>query len=589
MPGSRNPRYAFLTVAALVTVASVAGGAAGQEADTTGAGQQVAPQDSAPADTVPPPVFPTFPAVASRSPGLAAEWGLPQLLATGDLSLADLFEFGPHLDPLRAGFLEGPHVGVFAGGGAGSLGYDIEGYRFAPLLGGALDLNLPSLVELQRVRLIRVPGGYRASGEAYRNERSEPYSRIEAGTGDENANLLRGTLSSRVGRTLVGFGYDRFDTDGAGNGSSRRDVVWASVARRMAFQVWGQLEFRGTSTDRDSFPEPRRTDWILRLRRPFEESGFSTELIVGHGSLREDTIDAAGMDSTVREAEASQVALRIGREGEHWSGSALVRKWFGDGVPAVDGEASFQLRAGPATVYTSADLSRWEGFDAAAIYGALELELPLGLRARVEGEDGERPLFGGLPIARSFFTRVSGGLELRLLGWRAGALAGRWRTEPSPGVGQPFDDEVALQGGTVDVLEGYARGPLLQLFGGRVEGGGRYRYHEQGPFLYWPQTAWQIEGGYYVLGLEDQLEIWLTGLAGVRGEMLTFAEGESGEVSPLPDLRFWRSELVVRIRSVYIFFNYEYFDSAPLAPADVSGFPLPITRTHFGVKWEFWN
>lgn len=591
MSESRSLRTATLTVAALLTVGSMVSGASGQVADTAAAGadQEVAAQDSAVADTTPPPVFPLFPAAASVSAGLAAEWNLPDLLATGALSFADLFEFGPHLDPLRAGFLEGPHFGVFAGAGAGSFGYDVEGYRVAPLLGGGLDLNLPSLVELQRVRLIRVPGGYRAIGELYRNERREPYSRIEAGTGDENANLLRGTLSSRIGRTPVGFGYDRFDTDGAGNGSSRRDVVWASAARRLAFQVWGQLEFRGTSTDRDSFPNPQRTDWILRLRRPFERSGWSTELIAGHGVLKEDTLDASGEEVTGRKADASQFALRVGKEGEGWSGSALVRRWVGDGVPEFDGEASLQLRGGPATLYASGDLSLWEDFDAAAIYGAVELELPLGLRARLEAEDGARPLYTGLPIARFFFTRVSGGLEARLWSWRLGGLAGRWRTDPSPGVGRPFDDEGSLRGGTVDVLEGWARGPLLRLFGGRIEGGGRYRYHEQGPFLYWPQISWQIDGLYYVLALEDQLEIWLTGLAGVRGEMLTFAEDEPGEISALPDLRFWRSELVVRIKSVYIFFNYEYFDSAPLAPADVSGFPLPITRTHFGVKWEFWN
>ncbi len=138
----------------------------------------------------------------------------------------------------------------------------------------------------------------------------------------------------------------------------------------------------------------------------------------------------------------------------------------------------------------------------------------------------------------------------------------------------------------MNVVDAWARGTVLRPFGGAVEIGGRYQRRDAGAFFYWPQDDWWIEGAYRLLALNGQLQIWITGLGGVRGPM--FVLDESGLVGASGDLNWFRGEAVVRIRDVHIYYNYETFNAAGFA-ADVPGMVLPTARIHFGVKWEFWN
>jgi hypothetical protein len=545
-------------------------------------------------DTAAVELFPTFPDPASRQPGVGAEWGLPDLLASGSLTFADLVEFTPFLDPVRAGFLEGPQAALFAGRGAASLRFNEDGYEIAPIMGGPLDLRLISLVEQQQIRLIAEPGGYRAYSQTYRNARRQAYSRIDAGTGDRRANVLRAFLSSRVSGALVGFGFDRADTRGSvETGGSQRTVVWGNLSRRLAWGVWGQLEYRGTTVDRDSFPDPKRTDWILRLRRDFG-TGWYADLVAGAASLESEPLEGAappgGEPAPVRKATSRQVALRGARTGERWQTYLSVRFWDGDGVPNLESEGSVELEAGPASLYASGTYAYWgEGLHTGGGYGSLILDLPLRLRLLAEVEEGDRVLFGFAPIRWFEYSRWSLGLEAKLWSWRLGARGGRWRTTPSPALGQPIDSLASRPGGTVSVGEAWASGRLFRLFGGTVEVGGRYVTREAGAFLYWPQDGWRIEGLYRLLALSGQLEVLITGMGGIRGPMVVGDRGAGPDaLVSTGDLSWWRGEVVLRIKDVHVYYNYEIFDSIGVL-GEVPGFPLPRTRFQFGVKWEFWN
>ncbi|KPK78471.1 MAG: hypothetical protein AMS25_15175 [Gemmatimonas sp. SM23_52] len=568
---------------------------AAQEPDTTaverpGAEAQV-PDTAAAPDTLVVPVFPEFPRMATRDPWLAAGWELRDILATGALTLADLLEHTSPLDPIRLGFLEGPQLALFAGAGAGGLRYDVDGFEIAPLAGGPLDLHLLSLVEQQRLTLVREPGGYQLSSQAYRNQRREPYSRVEAGTGYRNANVLRGLFSSGLAGGVMGFGLDRIDTDGVPElGSSQRTVLWANYARELPWGIWGQVEYRGTSSERDSFPEPKRSDWIVRLRRPLGD-GWHADLVAGSSTLEQPPalpIPDVPVDSA-QKFTARQLALRGARTAEHWRAQLTLRAWDGDGVPKYQPEAALELRAGPASVYASARYSHWGDYGGAAGYGAVNLDLPLGLRWFAEVEDGERDLFGGVPVARQFFTRWTAGAEAKLWKWRVGARGGRWRVDPSPALGLPADSAESLRGGTVSVVDAWAGGQILEIFGGQLEAGGRVFFRERGPFLYWPLQSWQAEGRWYLQGKGGQLEIWLTGMGGVRGPLLVPDESLGpGAAVPTGDLYWFRAEAAVRVLDVHIYYNYEIFNATEVR-GDLPGFPLPLVRDHFGVKWEFWN
>lgn len=581
---------------ALGAAALVFGTAAAQEPDSLVAAprdslamtqpdpsQQTA--DSTAADTLPVPSFPIFPDPAIRDVGLAWHWNMRDLLSTGALTVGKILESTPFFNPVRAGVLEGPEFAVFAGRGAASLRFSEDGYEIVPILGGALDLRSEPLAQTQSMSLSYDPGGYRLSLQNYRNERSEPYSRIEAGTGDRRTNLLRGFLSSSIGRSLVGFGFDRIDTLGSGElGASQRTVVWLSLARPLPLGVWGQLEYRNSVAERESFAARTRTDWVLRLRRPFGE-GWHADLIAGSGRLKiepGDTIEALSR-------AARQIGVRGARTAENWRAHLAMRYWDGEHVPPFESEGSFELELGRASLYASGRYAYWKDFHSAAGYAAFAYRLPLGLRALAEVEEGDRGLYGYIPRRRYGFTRWTAGGELKLWSWAIGARGGRWRSDPSLALGAPIDTVVALPGGTVSVFELWANGRLLTLLGGALEGGGRYASRGEGEFLYWPSESWRLDGAYRVNALQDQLDVKLTGMIGIRGPMWVTNQGAETEGVVLTgDLLWWRIEAVVRIKDFFIFYNYEYFESAGLI-GDLPGYPFLPGRYHFGVKWEFWN
>jgi hypothetical protein len=553
-----------------------------QAADTL---QQAADSAAVP-DTAAVSSFPIYPDPASRNLGVAWRWEMSDLLATGALTLAKIIELTPFTDPVRGGFLEGPQVAVFAGRGPSSIRVNEDGYEIVPILGGALDLGTEPMAQLAGMSLINEPGGYRIYMQSYRNPRRDPYSRIEAGTGDNRANLLRGFLSSRIGRSLFGFGFDRIDTEGYGDlGESERTVVWLSLARPLFWGVWGQLEYRNSTTDRRSFPSPQRSDWVLRLRRSLGD-GWHADLIAGSGRQRVDPGDTEGEEQS---GSAKQIGLRGARTAENWQAHAVLRYWNGEHFPIFESEGTFEFEKGRASLFASGRFAHWEDFNSAAFYVSLGFELPLGVRALAEAEEGDRGIFGYLPRRRIGVTRWTAGAEAKLWKWKVGARTGRWRAAPSPAIGAPIDSIMQLPGGTVSVVEAWAGGPLFPLFGGRVEGVARYTTREEGSFLYWPAEGFRVEGLYRLLTMSDQLMVKLTGKLGRRGPMwVQSLDVGDGSLVRTGELFWWRVEAVVRIKDVHVFYNYEYYDS-PGAIADVPGLSLPPSRYHFGVKWEFWN
>lgn len=566
-----------------------------QAADSSQAADSTQTADTASVDSAVVSSFPIFPDPAERPPGLAWEWEMSDLLSTGALTVDQLLEFTPLLNQVQAGFLGGPAALIFEGRGAGSFRYNEDGYEIAPILGGSLDARTIPLVQQQGLRLVREPGGYRMYTRFYRNEASEPYSRIEAGTGDQRSNLLRGFLSSRISKAVVGFGFDQVDTSGRAEvaGSARRTTIWATLAYPLPLGVWGQLEYRGSTAELDTFPDPKRTDWVLRLRRPFAK-GWYGDLVAGTATLKfeplfEDQVPEDSLEFYTESRTARQASVRAARSGEIWQAYLSVRFWDGEYVPQVEPEATFDLNAGPLAFHASGRFGKWEDFNSGAAFASLVLDLPLGLRFLADAEEGDRGLFGREPRRRLGFTRWTAGGDLALWGWTVGGRAGRSRAAPSVAIGEPIDTIVSLPGGTVDIYEVWATGPLFQAFGGQVTVGGRYNVRGDGAFLYWPLDEWRVDGNYRLRGLQDQLDIILTGMGGVRGPMwVTARDGEQGAIVSTGDLYWWRVEAVVRIKDFHIFYNYRYYD-APTLRGDLPGLTFPPSRYHFGVKWEFWN
>ncbi len=565
-----------------------------QQPDTTVAEQDGEGQEQVQeTDSVEVRNFPLRPEYRPASLVLSSRWEHRDLLGTGALDLADILEFTPWLTPIRAGFLEGPQAEVFAGGGSVGLRVMLDGYDYVPMGStGYIDTRLIPLAEFGSLALIREPGGYRIDGRGYRKERPDAYSRVDGGTGDRDANLVRGVLVSELFGAPVGFYFDRVDSRGSDElGSTERNSLMANMALSLPAEIWGQLEVRRTVVRRDSLVAPDRTDWIVRLRRSLGK-GWHGDIIAGTASLTETAVETGIPTDTAMEEtfDARQVALGLVRDGDAWATRISLRAFGGDGLPNFLNEADVRLGGGSSSLYARGRFEDWDDFTSISGYAALRIGLPFGFGVIAEAEDGDRGLFAANPVAREFFTRVTGGAEFKSGPWSLRASAGRWRVKPSPGLGAPFDSSLALPGGTVSVFEASVRMPLFRLFKGALTAGGMYRVRESGPFLYWPKDAWSVEGRYFNAVSPGHLEIDLRVIGGFRGSLVIPAPelGEGGAVSS-EVMNWFRAELVIRILDMFIFWNFEAFEQVPRPPFDVPGFPLPTSRSHFGLKWEFFN
>jgi hypothetical protein len=466
---------------------------------------------------------------------------------------------------------------------------EIDGYEMAPLLGGAVDQHLLTLAEIEHIAASREAGGYVVGLRPYRRDRREPYSRIEGGSGDRGADVLRAFFAAQALGAPFGFGFDRIVSEGAADvGSAERNLLWANLSYPVVAGVWAQLEYRGLAADRDSFPSPSRSDWILRLRREFQ-GGWYTDVVAGTADLKiEPAAGASPEDTAVQQRTARQLTLRAARQAEHWQAYVAMRIWDGDGLPSIAPQASLAVQAGPASLYATGSYADWGDFSTTAGYASLSVALPLGLRALAEIEDGDRGLYGDVLPERYEFSRWTAGAELTLFKeYRLGGRLGEWRVEPSPGLGLPTDT-ITLPGGQAGVVEAWAWGLLARLFGGRLEAGAYYQEHEAGDFLYWPRWSWRAEGLYHVLALNDQLEVRLSGIGGVRGPMYVPDPSQENVARTTGNLNYWRAEASVRIKDVYLWYNYEFFQAVS-GGGDLLNRRLPVARAHFGLKWEFWN
>src|SRR5690606_30192480 len=135
----------------------------------------------------------------------------------GALTLLDLLERVPGVAGFRSGVFLQPAAAAVAGGTAGRLRVEIDGVVLDPLLAPSSDLTAIALAEVDSVVIER-----RLDALVVRLHTIEPHdplpvSRVEAGTGEPNANLFRGLfMAPRFLFGPIAAAVERFDSDGAG-------------------------------------------------------------------------------------------------------------------------------------------------------------------------------------------------------------------------------------------------------------------------------------------------------------------------------------------------------------------------------------
>ena len=556
-------------------------------------------------------ILPDLP--AGPPPGFATAawvWDEEALLGVRDLTLLELLEGIPGVTPLRGGDYGSPEAASVFGVTAGRIRVFFDGFEMVPLDGGIPDLALIGLGGVGEVRVERGPGELRIHLQPLQAREPNPFSLVDAGTGDLDTNVFRGTfLHPRFLKGSLGLALERLDTRGtAGRETGHRRAGWVSWALPLfgeSFALRAEVRRGERDVDADAFSVGlRRTDWVVRGRSRLLEGRVTSELFSGGSSLL--SADDEGIVPVER--RRSQHGLRVAlAQGPAWAQGTL-RFFRGREVPArtleLEGGGSLD-RWGGAYVRWSSEawpertanlvtahawtapalgLSAFgsfaQGEAGARIFPAYQPEPP-------EGEEPEPVSLSGHRFTERTTLRVGGAFAWRAVSLQAAALFLEVDSFPPlgsvldrPGPVTPGDRFWGWEGqGRVGLpVDGFALTGAFQV------------WDQEGPYL--AKRTYQGAIDFHGLFRESRnLEVW--GALGVRGRdpMLVASPTGLGAQTVLVRVPFsqsWYTDLQLRIVTVRVFIRWENFTLR----RNLQDYPdrlLPATRTVYGVRWILWN
>ncbi|HEX9248708.1 MAG TPA: Plug domain-containing protein, partial [Gemmatimonadaceae bacterium] len=127
------------------------------------------------------------------------EWNREQLFATGALTLIDLLDRIPGVTTFRSGWLATPQTATYnADFQRVRVFYDgIEIDDLDSRTGGVLDLSTVQLWSLEHLSIERSASELRIYMRSWRVDNTDPYTRVDIATGNEDTNLYRGFYGKR--------------------------------------------------------------------------------------------------------------------------------------------------------------------------------------------------------------------------------------------------------------------------------------------------------------------------------------------------------------------------------------------------------
>jgi hypothetical protein len=154
------------------------------------------------------------------------DWNRAQLFATGAVTLVDLLDRIPGITTFRSGWLSTPQTAGFNGDFRRvRCFYDgIEIDNLDNTGGGVLDLSTIQIWTLEHLTIERSANELRVYMRTWRVENTDPYTRVDVSTGNEDTNLYRGYYGKRydnggvlqLGGQQYGVASPRFSGSGDG-------------------------------------------------------------------------------------------------------------------------------------------------------------------------------------------------------------------------------------------------------------------------------------------------------------------------------------------------------------------------------------
>jgi len=589
-------------------------------ADSTGA-----PADTASADTI----FHNLPAIEGGAPqGWATGvwvWDHDGLMTTGATSVAELLAEVPGIVTLLGGDYGTPAAAAAFGAGGGRVRIVRDGFELTPLDGSIPDLDRVGLGGIAYVRVERHPGGILIEMESMKYDDGVPYSLIEAGTGDLNSNMFRGSYTdpTSLGGSIA-LALERSDTQGpGGREAGNRTGSWLRYQLHHGDDAGIALDFRRMANQTavaDYLSKARRTDLVLRGRMRLAD-GLVAGAYWGRSTLKSEDV-REGFDRIG--GSRSQWGLRASlTRGPLWVRGAY-RSFGGDDLPAsrwdlrsgvddaelgglaVDLEgaswagrstSTHRFRAWTAPIGGVSLFASRESGDVGARTGPLLLPPPADTTTGADTTSAPTPaLPDSVTVAPA--VRFSDRTATRygaIFRWRGVALSGARLSLETDSL-LPFGlltDRAGspLPGGKRTGWEVWARLPM-PLDGLHVEGS---LQQWDSAWSYMPEQIYRGAFVYHDTFLPSgDLELWWT--LGVRGRdpmtvrILGDGMDEDGNALPasVPFYQNWYARIQVRIVTVRIFVQWENF-TIRRNLQDFPGRILPATRAFYGVRWTMRN
>jgi len=620
--------------------------------DTLGA--QEVPADSInPQDTLPAVQLPDLAEPLPAGWNTAVwEWDREEILASRALTLAELLGEIPGAVPLRGGDYGMPVTVSVFGAGGGRIRVFRDGLEVLPLEGSVVDLSRVGIGGLRSIRVIRSVGELRVELEGVLAEGPQPYSLVEAGTGDLNSNIFRGTFSHpRALGGVVALAMERVDTRGPrGEEPGVSQGAWLRYARPLFEKGALVFDYQSRSVDREDRegdyypPGASRSDWSLRTRWSLLP-GLVGDLSYGSSSLKTEEPDSFPFHPKAR----TQLGALMTYESGWIRGLGRVQKLSGEGLPGttahLEAQGSLGRFGGVAGEFTwenweNRSISRhrfraWTtpvlGLSFFAEAGSGEWGLPYLPAVPPSSPDsvapeGDEPVpvdtFAAL-LPGPRFSEQSGSRYGAEFQWKGFTLAGALLKTESDSLfllGLPSDRSGATQaGGSRDGWEVSARIPLYPKGFSLV---GWWQKWDQAddvwetpqdstadptlvpegrvPWRYLPRQSYQASLSFHdTFKPTGNLEVWFD--LGARGrdpmavpflEEIQVGEGEEEVIRSVPTMvpfyQSWFVRLQIRIVTVRAFIMWENF-TVRQQNQDYPGRLLPATRSLYGVRWTLWN
>ena len=525
------------------------------------------------------------------------EWDRTQLFATGALTLVDLLDRIPGAATFRSGWLATPTTAAYNNGfDRVRVFYDgVEIDNLDNKTGGVLDLSSIQLWTLEHLSIERSASELRIYMRSWRVDNTDPYTRADIATGNEQTNLYRGFY----GKRLDGGGLLQFAGQQYGVASSR------FAGSGDALSLLTRLGFARKSWSIDAF--------VLRHHptRNIQRGLFGASPVLALDATYTDAYLRAGIGQSNRGPWLQVTAASLGFKGRTAPDRNVAATSQPDTLERRISESQYVVSGGytlgPARIEVEDRLRALGGSTYNGASGRFDLVSPFGVVSSMAEHDDFRQvnsLSAGIRAQPLPFIAFSGSVSqqtptgtsvepnftafryevgLKLLRpWVSGGLISADRGN---GLSPIVYDTLLLptSPGRISGHTGAIRGPLFRGLG--IDA---WAVHWSSPDSYQPEWQSRSELNYSNNFIKrfprGDFEVKAAGVYEYRSATIfPFSDGEvrslAGKtLSAILEIRLMRAVISYQQRNIL---GYQY-DVVP-------GFEMPRVLAIYGVRWDFWN